>query len=260
MSDNLFGDDRDDFFAEDGDFGEGAFDDFEDIEDLGDFDLGDEAELPDFDEEIDFGEERSTIFGLNRNFVLIGGVIAIILCVGIAAVTFVILGNQGPSDIDLTVTSVYATNTYVAFALDETATQNALYADMTSTAAAWTKTPTPTATFTASPEPTEAQPTQTQAMVFVTPTPDGQGGGISADAVAQTATALAQILAGGTPTPEVIDTGTGFVTATPVTSLPSTGLFDDIGAGGGMNSLATAGLAVVGLAALIFVSRRLRSR
>jgi hypothetical protein len=48
------------------------------------------------------------------------------------------------------------------------------------------------------------------------------------------------------------------VTPTPQTSLPTTGLFDDIGSGGGVNTLATAGLAALGLAGIIFLARRLR--
>ncbi len=266
MSDKDLFDNRDDLFGEDGD--EFGFDDVNES-DLGDFDV----DSPEFGEEEAFGEgeaaggERRGLFGLNRRFVLIAGIFGVIICVAVIALAAILLSNRGPSDIDLTVTAVYATNTFVAYALDLTETQNAVYAQNTATADAWTDTPTPTPTFTATPSPTEVLATPTQQIIFVTPTPDGQGGGINADAVAMTATALAQILAGGTPTPEVVagggtpivdGQGGGFVTPTPQTSLPTTGLFDDIGSGGGVNTLATAGLAALGLAGIIFLARRLR--
>jgi hypothetical protein len=256
MSDrDIFGDDRDDFFQDE----DSSFEDFEDFESL---DLGElDEDAPTFGEEEGVEEEgaaRGTIFGLNRTFVLIGGIFGILICVG-AVILLLVLANQGPTDIDLTVTSVYATNTFVAYALDLTETQNASFGAETATAEAWTDTPSPTPTFTPTPTATEPLATATSQIIFVTPTSDGQGGGVSADAVAQTATALAQILAGGTPTPEVLITepGGGFVTPTPQSALPTTGLFDEIGTGG-VNSLATAGLAVLGLAAVMFVARRLR--
>ena len=256
MSDrDMFGDDRDDFFQDD----DATFEDFEDFESL---DIGEiDEDSPTFGEEEGLEDEaaaRGTIFGLNRTFVLIGGIFAILICGG-AVVLLLLLSTQGPSDIDLTVTSVYATNTFVAYALDLTETQNAAYGAETATAEAYTDTPSPTPTFTPTATPTELLATPTSQIIFVTPTSDGQGGGVSADAVAQTATALAQILAGGTPTPEVLVTapGGGFVTPTPQGQLPTTGLFDEIGTGG-VNNLATAGLAVLGLAAVMFIARRLR--
>jgi hypothetical protein len=257
MSDSdIFGDDRDDFFQDD----ESSFEDFEDFDSL---DIGElDEDAPTFGEEegVEEGAAAGTIFGLNRTFVLIGGIFAILICVG-AVILLLVLANQGPTDIDRTVTSVYATNTFVAYALDLTETQNAAYGAETATAEAWTDTPSPTPSQTPTPTATEPLETPTSQIVFVTPT-SGQGGGVSADAVAQTATALAQILAGGTPTPEVLVTseggaGGGFVTPTPQGELPTTGLFDEIGTGG-VNSLATAGLAVLGLAAVMFIARRLR--
>ncbi|GEM_PF-3461415 len=245
-----FGSDSEDFnpFGDE----EEGFGDFDDLE------LGDEEDVPEFGEEEPTGAGEATLFGLNRNFVLIGGVIALVICVAIGGLLLVILSNQGPTDVDLTVTSVLATNTAVRVALDLTETRNAI----TNTP---TPTFTPTATFTPTntATPTEAPPTPTQAVIFVTPTGGQGGGGISQDAIAQTATALAAILGGGSPTPEV---GGGFVTPTPAvggpvaTALPTTGLFDEIGTDGGVNGLATAGLAALGLAAVIVAARRLRKR
>ncbi len=57
---------------------------------------------------------------------------------------------------------------------------------------------------------------------------------------------------GATPTPIIV--------GQPAPTMPDTGIFDDIGQGGGVNSLATAGLAVLGLAAVIVVARRLRNQ
>lgn len=260
--DNPFGDDfgaDEEGFEWDGEGGE-PFDD-----DLGEFDLdlGDEdADAPDFGKGPAVeGDERPTIFGLNRTFVLIAAIIALVLCVGVVAV-LVVVSNRGPSDIQLTVTSVYATNTYVAYALDLTETQNAVNAGLTATADAWTDTPTPTPTHTPSPTPMPTTEAPTQVQIFVTPT--GEAVGLDASAIELTATALAEILRGGTPTPEegvpVANGNGGFVTPTPIsTALPSTGLFDEgFGNGGGVNGLLTAGLAALGLAAIIVISRRLR--
>jgi hypothetical protein len=274
-------DDRDMLFGMEGDedpfdWGEGGDEEtFDDLDDFG-IDLGDEDEdAPDFGEpyESETTGETPTLFGLNRTFVLIGGVVGVVLCIGIIALVLLITANAGPNDVELTVTAVYATNTFVAYALELTETQNANFAAETATAEAWTDTPTPTATFTATstPSPTEEP---TQQAIFVTPSPEeGVGGGLDASVIELTATALAGILQGGTPTPEEgipggegeggQDGGVGgFVTPTPAiaTALPNTGLFDEgFANGGGVNGLLTAGLAALGLAAIILVSRRLRA-
>lgn len=276
MSDRdlLFG--GDDPFGDDDPFGGGDDEMWGDEagEDFGDFDDEFRAELGDEDEDMPmFGDELEeeseaggTIFGLNRRFVMIGAVIAVVLCLGIFGLLFVIQQNAGPSDVELTVTSVYATNTFVAYALELTETQNAVNSDLTATADSWTATPSPTATSTETPTPSPTTQLSTQVPIFMTPT-GGAGGGLNASQIELTATQLAAILSGGglpTPTPEQIGDGTGgFVTATPApvaTALPDTGLFDDGFAGGsGVNGLITAGLAALGLAGIILVSRRLRS-
>lgn len=268
--DDLFGDSRDDFFGDDDDFGG---DDFGEFGGFDDFDLGDEeVDAPDFGEDFaaeEQGPAGATIFGLNRNFVLIGGAVAAVVCVAIVLIAVLTL-TSGPSDVDLTITAVYATNTAVAQLLVQTETQNAVFLNATATADAYTDTPTPAPTDTPTLAPTDVPATSTP--LFVTPTMDpGQGGGgLEPNAVALTATALAGILAGATeaapagefPTP-TIDIGGGAVVpggATPVaTRLPTTGLFDDIGTGNGVNGILTAGLALVGLAAVIVVARRLRA-
>lgn len=275
MSDRdlLFG--GEDPFGDDDPFGGGdewggeVDDTFEDLDDDFRADLGDEDEdMPMFGDEIEEEEAQgATIFGLNRRFAIIGGVIAVVLCLGIIGLLFVIQQNAGPSDVELTVTAVYATNTFVAYALELTETQNAVSRDLTATAQSWTATPSPTPTSTETPTPSPTVELSTQIPIFMTPT-GGAGGGLNASQIELTATALAAILSGGgvaSPTPEVVGDGSGgFVTATPLpvaTALPDTGLFDEgFANGGGVNGLITAGLAALGLAAVIVVSRRLRAR
>ncbi|NPV67648.1 MAG: hypothetical protein HPY64_10925 [Anaerolineae bacterium] len=265
--------DRDELFRDDS-FDEEPFgdEDFwpEEEEEAGEGDLrselGDESrDVPEFGEELEEEEgRRPTILGLNRTFVIIGAIIALIVCLGIGALLIYIQATAGPTDIELTVTAVYATNTFVAYALELTETQNAVNAYLTATADAWTDTPTPTPTFTATPSPSPTVELATQVPIFMTPTPDLSAGGLSASAIELTATALAAILRGGTPTPEGGVSVPGFVTVTPgplATALPSTGLFDDAIAGGqGINGLLTAALAALGLGAVIVVVRRLRAQ
>ncbi len=263
-----FGDD--DPFGGDDEWGGDVDEGFDDLGDDFQTDLGDEGEdLPAFGDEVEEEEaQRATIFGLNRRFVTIGALIALLLCVGIIGLIFVIQQNAGPSDIDLTVTAVYATNTFVAYALELTETQNAVSRDLTATAQSWTATPSPTPTPTETPSPSPTVELATQVPIFMTPT-GGPGSGLNASQIELTATALAAILSGSglpTPTPEAFENGDGgFVTVTPggpvATALPDTGLFDAGFAGGeGVNGLLTAGLAALGLAAVIVVSRRLRAR
>lgn len=263
-----FGDN--DPFGGDDDWGGEADESFDELGDDFQTDLGDEDEdLPAFGDEVQEEDARSaTLFGLNRRFVTIGALIALILCVGIIGILFVIQQNRGPSDIDLTVTAVYATNTFVAYALELTETQNAVSRDLTATAESWTATPSATPTPTETPSPSPTVELATQVPIFMTPT-GGVGSGLNASQIELTATALAAILSGGglpTPTPEAFEDGNGgFVTVTPAgpvaTALPDTGLFDgDFAGGGGVNGLLTAGLAALGLVAVIVVSRRLRTR
>lgn len=269
--DELF---RDDSFDEEP-FGDEDFWPPEEEEAAGEGDLrselGDESrDVPEFGEELEEEEgRRRTILGMNRTFVIIGAIIALIVCLGIGVLLVYIQATAGPTDIELTVTAVYATNTFVAYALELTETQNAVNANLTATADAWTDTPTPTPTFTATPSPSPTVELATQVPIFMTPTPDLSAGGLSASAIELTATALAAMLRGGTPTPEggVVVPGGGFVTVTPpgpvpqVTALPGTGLFDDAIAGGqGINGLLTAALAALGLGAVIVVVRRLRAQ
>ena len=94
MSDrDIFGDDRDDFFQDD----EGSS--FEDFEDFDSLDIGElDEDAPTFGEEEGAEEEGAaarTIFGLNRTFVLIGGIFGILICVG-AVILLLLLSTQGP--------------------------------------------------------------------------------------------------------------------------------------------------------------------
>lgn len=252
----------DDFSFEDRDefgFGEEDFEEpFGEFEDVG---LGDEErDVPE-----EFGEppgeaRAGTIFGLSRPFffLLLGG--GAFFCVLVVLLAVLLIAGQGPSPAQLTTTAVLATNTRVAQLLNMTETQNAVNLGLTQTATLWTPTPTVTPTFTPtdtpSPSPTEAVAT----VLFVTPTTqEGVGGGLPEDAINQTATALAQILAGGTPTAVALGaTPTPIGVGTPTGQLPTTGLFDEIGTEGGATGLLTAGLAAVGLAAVIVAARFLR--
>lgn len=115
--------------------------------------------------------------------------------------------------------------------------------------------------FTGQLDPTAVQLTSTAVADIFATALAGQGGGqVSIDAVAQTATALANLLqqptqAGViTPTPEG---GTPSFQPRP-TELPDTGLFDDIAAGSpaGLGAIV---LTMMGLIAVIVISRRLRA-
>lgn len=128
-----------------------------------------------------------------------------------------------------------------------------------------TETPTPTL------DPTELAAIAFQTETSLTLTAQAQpiipsatptSEGISIDAVQQTATRLAELLISPT-----VDGQGGGVIASPTaeggfgplpTALPDTGLFDDVAAGG-MGSIGMIALAIVGLVAVIVVSRRMRS-
>ena len=91
------------------------------------------------------------------------------------------------------------------------------------------------------------------------PTPSGGG----LEAVNMTATAIAGAFL--TATAQAVTPGAEIITAAPqqfptaaATSLPQTGLFDDV-VSGGSNGLGLLALTVVGLVGVIVVSRRLRS-
>lgn len=276
----------DDFGFDDEDFN---FDD----EDLGTGDAGDEFAFDneefDFggDDEFDFGDEEDLTFeeeeaertGPSRAFIIIAAAMIGLFLIALLFVGFLLLRDTGPTDLELTATSIVATNERIAQLGNETATAAVLLAqtqtqaaNLTATQLALpTDTPTPTPTDTPPPSPTPdmteaaAFTIQTQAAADLTATAVALvevptlPPTVAIDAVAQTATALAIILQ---PT-----VGEGVVAASPTaegppvglpTALPDTGLFDDLAAGN-PGSLGGLALATLGLIGLIAVSRRLRA-
>ncbi|MBZ0292673.1 MAG: hypothetical protein K8L99_08955 [Anaerolineae bacterium] len=270
--------DNDDEFEFDDD--EFQFEDDDDIDFEGG--LGDDFQ----DEDLAFDEDQEEGRGPSRTFIAIAGLMILLFIVALVALFF--LSNRGPSELDVTRTAIALINsTTIAQGL-ETETQQAfdrltetqLAFEMTQTAQAPTATPTstltPTETATPPLDATDIAATQIaiQAELDMTasaqPSPTREPSGTpppgvsDINAVAQTATALAGVLQ---PPTEVADGQGGGVVATPTgegfgeplpTALPDTGLFDDLAAGGG-GSLGLLALAIVGLAGVIFVSRRLRT-
>jgi cytoskeletal protein RodZ len=287
--DDDFGFDDDDFSFDDDEGTTGANNEegfsFDDEE----FDFGGDEEF-DFggDDDITFEEEEERR-GPSRTFIAIAAAMIILFLVALGVLVLFVFNNQGPTDLELTATSIVATNNRIAQFGQETATAAVFFAqtqtaqaNLTATELARptnTPTPSPTASPTATvpPDLTEAAAfaMQTQAAFNLTATADAlnasanatltaQASGptspptVAINAVAQTATALALILqptVGGqvaTPTIE------GGQPPTLPTALPDTGLFDDLAAGGA-GSLGGLLLAVIGLIGVIAISRRLRA-
>lgn len=281
---------RDEFFSDE----EEEVDPFG--EEFGDFDFGADADLPEFGELEDDeggGGGRRTIFGMRPPlfFALLLGAIFLIVVV---VVLLLSIANRGPNAVQLTSTAVVATNDFITqTVIPQTETQNAInfatgtqaaldnIATSTQEAIAFAATSTAEAAVTDTPIPSPTpEVTATNLTILVTPTPadgaaDGSGGGTTDDELSLTATALADILGGGTggidtPTPDNATGATaiaggattapgGFVTPTPSSGLPNTGFFDEIAGGGGVNGLLLAGLAALGLGAVILVARALRT-
>lgn len=285
----------DDFdFDGDFDFDDNEFDDESEI-DFNDDSFGGGFN-DDFDEDFDFEDPESETEnrGPSRAFIIIAALMVLLFIIGIGALIFVVTRESGPTPFEQTSVAIEATNEEItrlgqmtetqSYFDGLTATQNVL--NITATANAPTATPTATVTPSTTPSPTadsteqallqltiEAaqQTADAEALLtqqsFPTETPQG----VSADAYAQTATALAGLLNNPTADPGI--GGGGFASPTPEgwdgngqlptsfaplpTALPDTGLFDDLAAGGGSTGLIM--LAVVGLVALIFFSRWMRS-
>lgn len=257
--------------------------------------LGDEfdEDMPFIEEEPD---ERS---GGSRTFVVLAILMILLFIGGLALVLFLILRPPAITDVQLTSTQVVLLNMTVEAQLAGTQTLAREFEIMTLTAAAFTDTPSPTATDTPVTRPPTVTPTGTLDLTemaatqnalnlaqtataialasLASPTPDltltAQGFSptpsptvqvtSALEAVNQTATAIAGAFltataqAAGTAVVPVTSAVTpGF---TPVaTALPDTGLFDTI-ATGGSEGVGLLALAVVGLAGVIFLSRRVRT-
>lgn len=234
------------------------------------------------------GDEPQERQGASRTFIFLAAAMILLFLLGLAAVLFLVLRNQGPTPIELTSTSIALTNAQVEILANQTQTQVAEIAFAnTQTALAPTATPSPSPTNTIVPTstPTPAPPTldptaafanalltqsaldatQTAQALLVTPTVAQP----SVSDVALTATQLAILLGSGggiatlppgtqvalggpTPTPE----GFGAARPTAVPSeLPDTGFFDDLLAG----NPGLLALLVVGLLGVIILSRVMRS-
>ncbi len=288
--DDDFGFDDDDFSFDDDEGTTGATDEgfsFDDEE----FDFGG-------DDEFDFGGEDDITFeeeearrGPSRTFIAIAAAMIGLFLIALVVLVVFVFNNQGPTDLELTATSIVATNNRIAQFGQETATAAVFFAQTQTALANLTATelarpsdtptpsPSPSPTQTVTPDSTEAAAfaLQTQAAFNLTATADAINASANAtatalasgptspptvaiNAVAQTATALAAILqptTGGDSQAVATPTIEGEVPTLP-TALPDTGLFDDLAAGGagGLGGLA---LAVIGLIGLIAVSRRLRT-
>lgn len=284
--DDDFGFDDDDFSFDDDEGTTGAGDEgfsFDDDE----FDFGGDDEF-DFgrDDDITFEEEEARQ-GPSRTFIAIAAAMIILFLLALGALVLFVFNNQGPTPLELTATSIVATNDRIALFGQETATAAFFFAQTQTAEANLTATelarptdtpsPTPTETPTQTPTPDSTEAAlfamQTQAAFELTATADAiiqltseaaaQGPTIlptvAINAVAQTATALAQILQPTVGGAQIIATPTieGGIPTLP-TALPDTGLFDDLAAGGagGLGGLA---LAIIGLIGLIAISRRIRT-
>lgn len=156
------------------------------------------------------------------------------------------LANQEATIVALTEIALSSTPTPLEGGINLLATQTAQVENMTLTAQATMLTLAPE-------EPTNTPPPAIQPL--------------SHEEAALTATAIAQALRGGipTPTPDAGDTGTGVITdgtsgtpvprPTQVSELPETGLFDDMTSDSGILMALLMGL---GLIALIAISRTVR--
>lgn len=158
FDDDLFGDNDDslgddDFSFDDG-FGDANFDtDFDN--DLDDFDDNEDF----FADEEAVGQERS---GPSRTFIFLAGIMIVLLLAGLGLILFLALQDTGPSDRDLTATSIVAFNfTQEAF-LEETQTQEAENAIATETQVAIDNQATETAVVVQATETAEAIVIQTQ--------------------------------------------------------------------------------------------------
>jgi hypothetical protein len=258
-------------FGDEGDTGAPSGD-FDFGEEEGEFEFGEEPFGP--EEEIpELGEvEEEREGGISRPFLIIAALMILLFVGGLVAV-LLLAGPRGPTDFEMTATSIVMTNEAVAVALNMTGTQSVLDAQATQTADAFTDTPTPSPSPTRPPTITPTPPldaTQIAATsvqltalagtsvaltaTAASPTPQE----VSLEGVQLTATALAQLLlgAGGGPTP------TGEVLTTPgtprPTALPDTGLFDDLTAGS-TTSMSLLALMALGLVGVIVVSRRMRA-
>jgi Tfp pilus assembly protein PilX len=198
----------------------------------------DDFDFDDFDESEPEGgpPEESD----NRTFLLVAGglgVVVVLVLIVMAVYAFFVLPNRGTTaDTDANAT-IEAQNAAIAQSLTETAIAQAF-------------SPTPSNT----PLPTNTpQPTNTSAAPLITDTPGGDGGG-TAGPTADPRTATVESLltqAAVAQTQAAASILTVTPTPTAVSSLPDTGLLDDLGTTGLM------GIAAL-LLIVIFTARRLR--
>ncbi len=279
--------DDDDFNFDDDDFKfdeEPNGDSFKFDDDAPDIDL-DNANDTGFGFEADdmpeLNEEGTPPQRTNRTFVIIAALMVILFLAGLAAVLFLATQNNGPTDNQLTATSIVATNNAVQILAEQTGTAAVELAfAQTQTASVPTATATATREPTITPTPTEpalptidptieaanilltqvaSEATQTAEAALITPTvlaPD-------TDAVAATGTALAALLGGAnnglaTDIPGLASpTAEGGIIGVVPTRLPDSGFFDDVGSG---NNVGLVALLALGLVGVIGISRVVRAK
>jgi len=258
-------------------------------------DTGDAGDEFQFEEEPEFGLEEEGRFGfeeedmpeieeeegegggVSRTFVIIAALMIILFILGLGAVLLISTQQPPVTPFDMTASAIVAINATTQANAFETATQNAIDAATntvlsltplasptlppTETPFIPTVTPTPTLDETAQAAAAiqtqqALELTQTAEFLLTPPTPTQ---GVGAQDVALTATALAQLLqppTPGGPTQEVFLTP-GTVVAGIPTALPETGFFEDLAAGNA--NVGMIALMALGLAAVIVMSRRLRT-
>lgn len=279
--------DDDDFNFDDDDF---KFDDkpngdaFKFDDDAPDIDLDDGKDAGfgfESDDMPELNEEGAPPPRTNRTFIYIAALMVLLFLAGLGAVLFLATRPTGPTPLDMTRSAIETRNADTQILLVQTSTAAAqLSIDQTGTASVPTNTPTavpttrePTVTPTPEPPTVDAtvafanalltqvanEATLTAQAAQITPTVAPQ----DINSVGLTATALAAILgSGNNPT---ADNGIGGGVASPTseggigpvpTRLPTSGFFDDVGAGSNVGLIA---LLALGLFGVIGVSRLVRA-
>ncbi|MBZ0301721.1 MAG: hypothetical protein K8J31_18385 [Anaerolineae bacterium] len=155
-------DDEDFDFGDEGGTGD-AGEDFAFDDEEFDFGGGDEFDFGG-DEDLTFEEEEEERRGPSRTFIIIAATMIGLFLVALAVLVLFVLNGRGPTDLELTATSIVATNVRIAQLGDETATAAVFFAQTQTQQANLTATmlARPTDTPTASPSPSPS----------TTPTPD----------------------------------------------------------------------------------------
>lgn len=231
---------------------------------LDDFEFEDDEPL--FDdyveegEEIEFEEAESTPATQNRAFLIGVAVLAGLFVIALCAVLLIILTRPTTDPITLTNTAIMqllATTqavdtqqaierlTQEAFATETQAALNALGTEQALALTSQALTATAEASAAAASQTAVAIAQLTADAAVITDTPPVEVTPVTVTPIGSPVT--------DTPTPEGLP---GAVTPAPPSGLPDTGIADDLGVG---STLFIAGAAAMGLLAVMFVARRLRT-